>query len=207
PRTLGGLGASSGPLATQSRGAPRLCRGAPSVGGVGGQFGAPRDAIQRGATALPGRPERWGGWGPVRGPSRRNPEGRHGFAGGPRTLGGLGAISGPPCSYVVLVQVERALDRRVGALAAPGSAHHARAVGAGVAARSGARHRGRRAADGALRAAALGRDVLRRVLPQRPAAGVDVFLVLRRAAAAAARRAGLALQPRRRVLGRHARAR
>ena len=47
------------------------------------------------------------------------------------------------------------------------------------------------------RPAARGGHLLRRVLPQRPAAGLDVLLVLRRAAAAAARRPGLALQPRR----------
>src|SRR6267143_1631890 len=69
-RTLGGVGAISGPpLRTRDRGAPRLRRGATSVGGCGGHIGAPTThARSRSATAPPGRDERWGVWGPYRGP-------------------------------------------------------------------------------------------------------------------------------------------
>ena len=56
-----------------------------------------------------------------------------------------------------------------------------------VAARGRARHPLRRAPHGALLAPARGRDLLRGVLPERPAAGLDVLLVLRGAAAAARR--------------------
>ena len=77
-----------------------------------------------------------------------------------------------------------------------------------VAARGGARHRVRRAPHRAASGrSARGRHVLRRVLPERPAAGVDVLLVLRGAAAPARRGPGVALRPRARVLGGGVRAR
>src|SRR5207245_9135029 len=70
-RTLGVWGPFRGPQqATRTRGAPRLCRGAPNVWGFGGHFVAPS--------------------------RRREPEERHGYAGARRTVGGLGAVSGPP---------------------------------------------------------------------------------------------------------------
>ncbi len=65
-------------------------------------------------------------------------------------------------------------------VAAQRAHHHARAVGARVAARRRARDPVRRAPHGAVPAAARARHLLRRVLPQRPAAGLDVLLVLRR---------------------------
>src|SRR5207245_6752399 len=127
-RTFGGLGAISGPpagdanqrsatampgraerlgvwgpfrgpqQATRTRGAPRLCRGAPNVWGLGAISGPPAgDANQRSATAMPGRAERLGFGGHFGAPSRRRePEERHGYAGARRTFGGLGAISWPP---------------------------------------------------------------------------------------------------------------
>src|SRR5689334_2946221 len=110
-------------------------------------------------------------------------------------------MSGSPCSYVLLLQVVGALERPVGTLAAPGPAYHARALGARLADRRRAWDSLRRAAHRPLHPAAVGRRVLRRVLSQCPAARLDVLLVLRRAAAAAARRPGLAVQPWRRVLG------
>src|SRR5262245_8999769 len=70
-----------------------------------------------------------------------------------------------------------------------------------VAARAGAGDRVRGDADGAVSRAARGGDVLRGVLPERPAAGVDVLLVLRGAAAAPRGSAGVAVRARARVLG------
>src|SRR5437660_4232034 len=96
---LGVWGPFRGPQqATRTRGAPRLCRGAPNVWGLGAISGPPAgDANQRSATAIPGRAERLGFGGHFGAPSRRRePEERHGYAGARRTLGGLGAISGPP---------------------------------------------------------------------------------------------------------------
>src|SRR5882724_1002200 len=53
--------------AARDRGAPRVSRGAPSVGGVGGDDGAQvqswRGARSRSAPGVPGRSERWGGLG------------------------------------------------------------------------------------------------------------------------------------------------
>src|SRR5262245_47183642 len=65
------------------RGAPRLCRGVPTVGGSG---------------AMSGPPCHW--------PARtRGTEARHGFTGACRTCGGLGAISGPPISMSARIGV------------------------------------------------------------------------------------------------------
>jgi hypothetical protein len=99
------------------------------------------------------------------------------------------------------------VDRPVRAVAAPRPHHHPRDLRPGVAAGRHARHPVGRAPHRALRAAAGGRHLLRRILPQRAAPRVDVLLVLRRAAAPPAARPGLALRPRRGVLGRHVRAR
>src|SRR5258708_7546942 len=67
----GGFGGPSrGPITCDGyRGAPRLCRGATSAGGLGGHLGAHHlRRLSRRATALPGRDERWGGWGAISGP-------------------------------------------------------------------------------------------------------------------------------------------
>src|SRR2546427_90749 len=78
------IGPLRGPRPRMS-GAPRLCRGVPSVGGMG----AMRADVE-GATALPGRPERWG-YGGHAGGCR----GRHGFAGASRASGVWGPSRGP----------------------------------------------------------------------------------------------------------------
>src|SRR3989442_1631961 len=72
-RALGGVGAMSGPpRRTRDRGAPRLRRGATSVGGGGGHVGAPTTHGGSGrAAAPPGRPDPCGGWGAARGPHER----------------------------------------------------------------------------------------------------------------------------------------
>src|SRR6185295_1287587 len=121
-------------------------------------------AIPRRARAPPGRVRALGGgaWGPCLAIPRRAraPPGRV------RALGGMGAISGPPSSYDLHVQVERPVDRPVRAVAAPGLAHHAGAVRAGVDPGGRARHPLRRAADGAVGAAARDGGLLRGILPQ-----------------------------------------
>src|SRR2546425_10880035 len=56
---------------SEYRGAPRLPRGAPSVGGRGAprlRRGATSVCGSRRATASPGRDERWGVWGAISGP-------------------------------------------------------------------------------------------------------------------------------------------
>src|SRR5207248_8216314 len=88
-----GVGGHLGAL-TQSRGARRLRRRAPNVGGLAAISGPSRNPEERDGSAAALRTS--GGWRPS-GPSR-NPEERDGSAGTLRTLGGLGAISGPPCS-------------------------------------------------------------------------------------------------------------
>jgi len=100
------------------------------------------------------------------------------------------------------LQLERALERPVGRLAAPGVITTLEIFSSRTA------HRGpSRIVAGALRSAPLA--PLRwlasgyvEFFSQRAAAGLDVFLVFRRAAVIAARRAGLAFRSRCRVLGR-----
>src|SRR5438093_12581372 len=86
--------------ARRIRGASRVSRDAPSVGGFGGPTNSRR------VTGFPGRAERWGVWGArrIRGASRVSRdapsvggfggpdefEARHGFPGTRRALGGLG---------------------------------------------------------------------------------------------------------------------
>ena len=71
-RALGGLGGALGVLGhtTCNRGVPRLGRGAPSAGGLGGPARGPRshDVQSRRAPAGPGRAERRGAWGARSGP-------------------------------------------------------------------------------------------------------------------------------------------
>src|SRR5207245_8236576 len=70
-RALGGLGGHVGAPHFRSlaeyRGAPRLRRGTPSVGGFGGPCRGPPfpkpGGVSRSATASPGCSERWGVWG------------------------------------------------------------------------------------------------------------------------------------------------
>src|SRR5438445_8933565 len=83
----------------RTRGAPRLCRGAPNVWGLGAISGPPAgDANQRERHGYAGARRTLGGLGAISWPpsGRREPEERHGYAGARRTFGGLGAISWPP---------------------------------------------------------------------------------------------------------------
>jgi hypothetical protein len=99
------------------------------------------------------------------------------------------------------------VDGAVGALAAQRAHHDAGAERVRVDLGRGARHPVGGAADGAVPGAARDRHLLRRVLPERAPAGVDVLLVLRGAPAPARSRPGVAVLARARVLGRSVRAR
>src|SRR5688572_8500662 len=99
------------------RGAPRLGRGAPKAGGLGGPVAAPH-LNRSSATALPGCSERWGAWGGRRGPPSKPIE-RHGFAGALPNVGGLG---GPFEAPHVIFGRRRGRDGRArcGSRRAPG---------------------------------------------------------------------------------------
>src|SRR5207248_1657119 len=81
------------------RGAPRLRRGATSVGGLGAISGLPSPATM--IEARPGSAgarRALGGWGPFRGPHTGDDDrGAPRLRRGATSVGGLGAISGPPC--------------------------------------------------------------------------------------------------------------
>src|SRR6266545_3747387 len=90
PEHWGGGGHIGAPHRAGCRGAPRLRRGGPSIGGVAGISGPPTARDVEGRHGFAGAARALGGvWGAISGPpTARDVEGRHGFAGAARALGG-----------------------------------------------------------------------------------------------------------------------